>query len=177
MANVMFLASGRGSNFQSFVDHARLGVLKNVSLCALVANHQGTKVVDRAKEAKIPSFEIEGVSRRKFESSKEKEQARLAFDTKCISISKTYDIDYVILAGFDQILTKSFVDSFPFRILNIHPAYDLKSFGGENMVGTKVHSAVIASKKTYSGCSVHLVTSAVDEGPPLLKKKVAFLLQ
>ncbi|MHB1908893.1 MAG: phosphoribosylglycinamide formyltransferase [Nitrososphaerales archaeon] len=175
MAKVMFLASGRGSNFQSFVDHVKLGVLKSASLSALIVNHQRAKVVERAKEAKIPTFEIEGVSGRKFVSDNEKEQARLAFDAECISVAKTYGIDYVILAGFDQILTKSFVDNYPLRILNIHPAYDLKSFGGKNMVGMKVHSAVIASKRAYSGCSVHLVTSSVDEGPSILKEKVPVL--
>ncbi len=173
--NVLFLASGRGSNFQAFVDHLRLGVLKEVSIKALICNRPGAPVVQRAREAEVPVFEIEGIAGKKFEPKEKRELARLAFDNECISISKLYEIDYVILAGFDQVLTKSFVDNFPFRILNIHPAYDLQLFGGSNMVGSKVHESVIASGARYSGCSVHLVTSAVDQGPIISKKRVSVL--
>jgi phosphoribosylglycinamide formyltransferase-1 len=173
--NILFLSSGRGSNFQSFVDHVRLDILKNVSIKALVCNHLGAQVLQRAKAANITAFEIEGVTGKKFNSSKEKDEARLAFDNECVAISKTFDIDYVILAGFDQILTKSFNDNFPYRILNIHPAYDLRVFGGRNMVGSKVHEAVIAQKMRYSGCSVHLVTNSIDQGPVVMKKRVDIL--
>jgi len=109
---------------------------------------------------------------KRISSREERSKARLAFDNQCLSIVKTYNIDYIILAGFDQILSKTFVDSCPFRILNIHPAYDLKTYGGKNMVGSKVHASVLASGAKYSGCTVHLVTNNVDQGPAILKKKV-----
>jgi phosphoribosylglycinamide formyltransferase-1 len=173
--NVLFLASGRGSNFQSFVDHQRLGILKETSISAVICNHRGAQVVERAKSAGIACFEIEGVSGKKFRTVEERDEARLAFDHESLSISKTCRADYIVLAGFDQILTKSFIDSFPNKILNIHPAYDLKSFGGRNMVGEKVHEEVLARKMKYSGCSVHLVTASVDQGPAILKRRVDVL--
>ncbi len=170
--NVIFLASGRGTNFQSFVDHGRLGVLRNITIKGLICNHLGTQVLERAKAANLQTFEIEGVAGRKFGTREERDLARLAFDNECVSIGKKFEIDYVILAGFDQILTRSFTENFPFRILNIHPAYDLRLFGGKNMLGSKVHEAVIAQKMKYSGCSVHFVTCSVDQGPVIMKKKI-----
>jgi phosphoribosylglycinamide formyltransferase-1 len=173
--NILFLGSGRGTNFQSFVDHVRLGILKNVAIKGLICNHPGAQVIQRAKAANVPAFEFEGVSGKKFGSTEEKDRARLAFDNESVSISKMLAADYVILAGFDQILTKSFTDNFPYRILNIHPAYDLRTFGGKNMVGTKVHECVISQRMPYSGCSVHIVTSTVDQGPVVMKKRVDVL--
>jgi phosphoribosylglycinamide formyltransferase-1 len=149
--------------------------LKDISINALICNHPGAQVIQRARNAEITTFEIEGVTGKKFGSKVERHQARLAFDNECVSISKTLDIHYIVLAGFDQILTKSFTDIFPYRILNIHPAYDLKLFGGRNMVGLKVHEAILAHKMNYSGCAVHFVTGVVDQGPVILKKRVRVL--
>lgn len=175
MKNVLFLASRRGSNFQSFVDHVRLGVLTDVAIRGVICNHKGASVLDRARSADIQAYEIDGVAGKSFDSALKKDEARLAFDNECMSIAETLGIDFVILAGFDQILTKSFTDRFPFRILNIHPAYDVKRFGGKNMVGERVHQAVINGKASYSGCTIHIVTSDVDRGPILLKKRVDVL--
>jgi phosphoribosylglycinamide formyltransferase 1 len=175
LKNALFLASGRGSNFQSFADHVRLGVLKDVAIKGVICNHKGARVINRARLAEIQAYEIDGVAGKLFGSTLKKEEARLTFDNECISIAETLGIDFVILAGFDQILSKSFTDRFPYRILNIHPAYDLKRFGGKNMVGERVHQAVISNGASFSGCTIHLVTSDVDRGPILLKKVVDVL--
>ena len=55
------------------------------------------------------------------------------------------------------------------RVLNIHPAL-LPSFGGPGMYGSKVHTAVIDSGAPVSGCTVHFVNDAYDEGPIVLQK-------
>jgi phosphoribosylglycinamide formyltransferase-1 len=175
MKNVLFLASGRGSNFQSFVDHIRLGVLRDVAIKGLICNHKGARVLERARSVDVQTYEIEGVAGRTFDSALKKDEARLAFDNECVSVADSLGIDFVVLTGFDQIITKSFTDSFPFRILNIHPAYDLKRFGGKNMLGEKVHQAVVDNKAPYSGCAIHFVTSDVDQGPVVLKKRVDLL--
>ncbi|MGI0091432.1 MAG: formyltransferase family protein, partial [Nitrososphaerales archaeon] len=52
----------------------------------------------------------------------------------------------------------------------IHPAYDLKRFGGKNMVGRKVHELALNSGAKYSGCTIHFVTNDLDLGPIVLKR-------
>lgn len=175
MNKILFLASGRGSNFGAFVDHVRLGILQNASIACLISNHPGTGAVKIAKESGIPFYEIEGVSGKKFDSIEARKRAREKFDEECLSIARNQNADYLLLAGFDQILTPVLIDNFHLRILNIHPAYDTVRFGGRNMVGSKVHQSVIDQKEVYSGCTVQIVTSTVDEGPAIVKKRVDLL--
>ena len=172
MKNLMILASGRGTDFQAILDHEKLGVLQDSRISCVVCNHDGARVIERAKSAGVRVFVVEGVTGRKFRSHDERELQRSKFDEECLKIAGDQSIDTVILAGFDQIVSRKFVESLKFKILNIHPAYDLKQFGGKNMVGLKVHEAVIRSGCTYSGCTVHFVTPDLDMGPPILKKKV-----
>jgi phosphoribosylglycinamide formyltransferase 1 len=167
---LLVLASGRGTDFQAIVDHRQLGILQGVEICGLVCNHLGAPVTQRAEHAGITHFEFEGATGRKFDTREDKETARSNFEEHCLEVIQELSIDYIALAGFDQIASNGFVDRCKLRILNIHPALDLKRFGGKNMVGRKVHELVLASGAKYSGCTVHFVTNEIDLGPVILKK-------
>ena len=169
---VMVLASGRGTDFQAIADHLQLGILRNVELSCLVCNHSDAPVLGRAEKMGVKALFFEGVTGLKFSSVKDREEKRLEFDRRCISLVREMELGLVVLAGFDQILTSQFVEACPFKILNIHPAYDLRRFGGKNRVGRKVHELVLQSGANYSGCTVHYVTADVDLGPAFLKKRV-----
>ena len=166
------LASGRGTDFQAIADHQQLGIFENLEVGALLCNHEDAPVIERARRAGIKAVVIQGVTGRKFESPEKKESARVEFDRKCLSILRSEEIDLVALAGFDQLLSKELVDFFKFKILNIHPAYDLVKYGGKNMIGRKVHELVLKSGARYSGCTVHFVTNDIDLGPAVLKSRV-----
>lgn len=172
MERVLVIASGRGTDFQAIVDHRALGIFSGVEIVGLVCNHKDAPVIKRAENAGVKSYFFQGVTGETFSSREEKEKARTAFDTKCIETVRNLNADLVALAGFDQIISRNFVDACKFKVLNIHPAYDLKRFGGKNMVGKKVHELVLNSAAKYSGCTIHFVTNDVDGGPVVLKKKV-----
>src|SRR3989338_9005829 len=93
------------------------------------------------------------------------------FDKKLIEIISNYSVDLIVLAGYMRILTNEFINSFPNKIINIHPAL-LPDFGGRGMYGKRVHEAVLKSGKTESGCTVHFVTDEVDAGPIIAQRKV-----
>ena len=76
---------------------------------------------------------------------------------------------YVVLAGYMRILTESFVDKWDGRMLNIHPSL-LPKYTGLN-----THQRAIDAGDSVAGCSVHLVTAALDEGPVLAQMEVALL--
>jgi phosphoribosylglycinamide formyltransferase 1 len=166
------LASGRGTDFRAIAEHVSLGILKNITIVGLLCNHDGAQVIERAHSFGIPCKVIQGVSGRKYATLQDKEVARSVFDKNCIDVLHNMGADLIALAGFDQILSATIVDSFEFRILNIHPAYDLRRFGGRNMVGRKVHEEVLKSGAEYSGCTIHFVTNDIDGGPILLKRMV-----
>ena len=172
---LLVLASGRGSDFQAIMDHEILGIFRNVKVEGLVCNHKGAKVIERAKNSRIDVFELEGVAGKTFQSTPERNTAREKFDEQCLQIASKLNIDLIVLAGFDQIVSKKLTESYLNKIINIHPAIDLIRFGGKNMIGRKVHELVIKSGDDCSGCTVHYVISNVDLGPPILKKTTRVL--
>ncbi|MEO0343690.1 MAG: phosphoribosylglycinamide formyltransferase [Pseudomonadota bacterium] len=78
-------------------------------------------------------------------------------------------INFICLAGFMQILDAWFVDKWKDRILNIHPSL-LPKYKGLN-----THQRAIDAGDTEAGCSVHLVTAELDDGPILAQAKVPIL--
>ncbi|MFZ4506275.1 MAG: phosphoribosylglycinamide formyltransferase [Fimbriimonas sp.] len=75
---------------------------------------------------------------------------------------------FLCLAGFMRMVPAEVLVAFPDRVLNIHPSL-LPKFGGKGMYGEHVHTAVLAAGEHESGCTVHLVNEAYDEGKHLLQ--------
>ena len=80
-----------------------------------------------------------------------------------LSVCKSHDIDFIVLAGFLKKVTPLIIQAFPGRIVNLHPSL-LPKFGGKGMYGKYVHEAVIASKEKKSGITIHLVNEVFDQG-------------
>jgi phosphoribosylglycinamide formyltransferase 1 len=78
-------------------------------------------------------------------------------------------IDLVAMAGFGTIVTGTFHGAFPGRVLNTHPAL-LPDFKGWHAV-----RATLAAGVTVSGCTVHVATEALDDGPVLAQRRVDVL--
>lgn len=89
---------------------------------------------------------------------------RFAHDEALASVLRYYGVTLVCLAGYMRIVGEPLLTAYPNHILNIHPSL-LPRFGGPGMVGKRVHQAVLAAGEVTSGCSVHVVTAGVDEGP------------
>ncbi len=77
--------------------------------------------------------------------------------------------EYVVLAGYMRILSDSFVEKWPERMLNIHPSLLPK------YKGLDTYQRAIDAGDSHSGCSVHLVTPELDDGPVLAQTEVAIL--
>ncbi len=76
-------------------------------------------------------------------------------------------IEIIALAGYMRILTPFLVDAWEGRMLNIHPSLLPK------YPGLDTHARAIAAGEAEAGCTVHLVTAGVDEGPILGQARVA----
>ncbi|MBL4804877.1 MAG: phosphoribosylglycinamide formyltransferase, partial [Alphaproteobacteria bacterium] len=155
------LISGNGSNLQALIDAcAQSDFPAQISL--VISNNPDAYGLHRARDAGIKAVIINHKdynSRGEFE-----DEIQAALDKQ--------PIDLICLAGFMRILTPSFVERWPDRILNTHPSL-LPKFGGEGMYGMNVHKAVIEAGETETGCSIHYVIPEVDQGPVILQKTVS----
>ena len=96
-----------------------------------------------------------------------KNKKRDVFDLEMSQILESKKIDLILLIGFMRILSPGFVDVWGGKILNVHPSLLPKYAGGMN---SDVHESVLAAGDKETGCTVHLVTKEVDEGPILIQK-------
>jgi phosphoribosylglycinamide formyltransferase-1 len=78
------------------------------------------------------------------------------------------------LAGFLLKFPQNIIQSFPDKIINIHPAL-LPKFGGKGMYGMNVHRAVLENKEVETGITIHFVNENYDEGSIIFQKSVPLL--
>jgi phosphoribosylglycinamide formyltransferase 1 len=91
---------------------------------------------------------------------------RNAYTHRVIDALKRHQVDVIAMAGFGTILGSDIFSVYPGRILNTHPAL-LPAFKGWHAV----RDALAAGVKV-TGCTVHIATEAVDEGPILAQEAV-----
>ena len=94
-----------------------------------------------------------------------------AFEDAIIAQLTACEIDLIVLAGFLAILSKRFTDTYPRRILNVHPSL-IPSFCGEGFYGLRVHEAALAKGVKVTGATVHYVNEIPDGGEIILQKAV-----
>lgn len=149
------MASGAGTNLQAIIDRAAAGIL-DVSVEVVLSNRPDAQALARAERHHIPTKVLE---RKAFPS-------RSAYDEGLIAVLRDKGCEAVILAGYMLVLTKVFIDAFPMRILNIHPAL-LPSFPGTNGIGNAFSYGV-----KLTGPTVHFVNEEVDGGPIVIQAAV-----
>jgi len=152
------LASGGGTNLQAIIDRCQDGTLA-AEIAVVITNNPGAGALDRASKAGIKTLCI---NHRDFSQ-------REAFDNTVVSALQENEIDLVVLAGFMRIITQTFIDAFPERIINIHPAL-LPAFPGLH-----VQQQAIDYGARFSGCTVHFVDGGVDTGPIIMQAVVPIL--
>jgi phosphoribosylglycinamide formyltransferase 1 len=126
----------------------------------VVSNNSDAGALEYARKHKIPNLHLSLVKC-------SNDLAR--FEGEIMHAMKNNGVDIVALAGYLKKLPDGFVDTFKYKILNVHPAL-LPSFGGSGLYGLRVHEAVLARGCKVSGATVHFVTQEYDAGPIVLQK-------
>ena len=139
--NILVLVSGNGTNLQALIEATENGVLKNVSIEAVLSNRPHAFALKRAESAFIKHLTIVP------DKNIPKERRMRDFSDKVLAFAKENNIKLIVLAGFLLILEGDIIDSYKGRIINIHPSL-LPKFGGAGMYGNKVHEAVLSSGET-----------------------------
>lgn len=149
------LVSGSGTNLQSIIDSVDKGLL-DADIRVIISNNPDAYALKRAKRHNIPAVIIE------HGHFKEREK----FDREMINILRSYSVELVVMAGFMRILSPVFLEAFPMRVMNIHPAL-LPSFPGLHAQQKAFEYGV-----KFSGCTVHFVDDGVDTGPVIIQAVV-----
>jgi len=146
-ASLAVLASGRGSNFASIADACEKDQV-DARPDILISNNEHAGALSRAERRGIRAEFIPYDT-----------EDRESFERRAVQLIEAEDCDLVVLAGFMKILTSYFVSHFEDRILNIHPSL-LPSFRG-----LKAQKQALDYGVKVTGCTVHVVTETVDDGP------------
>jgi phosphoribosylglycinamide formyltransferase 1 len=154
------LISGNGSNMQAIIDNINTNTL-NAEISIVISDNKEALGLKRAEQAGIKSIYI---NPGKFKTKLEPE-----IEQEYINCLKEHNVDLVCLAGFMRIIKDSFINSFPNKIINIHPAL-LPSFPGLNAQKQAFDYSV-----KVSGCTVHFVDNKIDNGPIIMQKTVPVL--
>lgn len=150
--NIAILGSGKGSNATEICAYFAKHPSIYVKLLASNRPEKGFYAI--ADEFNVSVFELQ--------KDREKE-----FLEKCSELN----ISWLILAGYLKKIPSSVIETFPNRILNIHPAL-LPKFGGKGMYGLHVHKAVLQAGEKKSGITIHRVSEEYDEGDIVFQKEL-----
>lgn len=158
--NIGVLISGRGSNLRSLIE-AQVGGQLSAEIATVISNVPDASGLEIAASHGIP---IKVINHKEFDSRKNFEEAL----NKALILA---DIDLICLAGFMRILSDTFVRNWRDRLINVHPSL-LPSFKGLN-----THERALEAGVCFTGCTIHFVRPAMDDGPIILQAAIPTLPQ
>src|SRR5688572_11993081 len=131
------LISGRGSNMVSLVDAVKTGEIPASEVAVVISDKRDAAGLAKAKERGVDTVVIE-----------RKGRTREEHDAEIIAELRKRGVELVCLAGYMRLLSSSFIQAFPDRIVNIHPSL-LPAYSG-----LAVHERVLIAGEKISGCTV-----------------------
>jgi phosphoribosylglycinamide formyltransferase 1 len=157
---LVVLISGHGSNLQAILDAGATGGLR-AQVVAVISNQEEALGLERARRAGIPAIHL----------AKAASQTRRAYDAELSDLVAGYRPDWIVLAGWMRLLTSAFLDRFPNRVVNLHPALP-GTFPGVDAI-ERALQAFRRGEIGYTGVMVHLVPDeGIDSGPVLAQAVV-----
>jgi phosphoribosylglycinamide formyltransferase-1 len=153
--NIGILLSGRGSNFVAIADNIDAGRIPGARIAVVISNRPEAPGIEIARQRGLDARVIPS-----------KGKQREEHDREVVALLKEKKVELVCLAGYMRLLSAWFVQQFPNRVLNIHPAL-LPSFPG--LEGQK---QALEYGVKVSGCTVHFVDEQLDHGAIIVQKSV-----
>ena len=149
------LLSGSGTNLQAIIDAIQAGKL-DATIELVVSSRPSAYGLKRAEAAGLQTLTL----------SKETYEDSFVADMVIATELKRYDVDYVVMAGYMRKVGAPILESFPNRVLNLHPAL-LPSFRGAHAIQDAYEYGV-----KVTGVTVHLANADYDCGPIIAQRPV-----
>ena len=151
---IVLFASGSGTNVENIIKYFKNN--HQVEVINVFTNNPKAGVIERVRPFKIPVNIFDKV--------------QLNSGVLCKQI-KLLNPDLIVLAGFLLKIPLAFINTFTFKIVNIHPSL-LPNHGGKGMYGDRVHQSVKDAGDHETGISIHYVNENYDEGSIIFQSKV-----
>ena len=158
MNHLGILLSGRGSNFLAIADNIEIGKIPNTEIAVVISNKPYVPGIEAAEKRGLNAHVIQS-----------KDLSRAEHDAAIVACLREHRVDLVCLAGYMRLISPTFLDAFPNRILNIHPSL-LPAFPGLDAQRQALEYGV-----QISGCTVHFVDENLDHGAIILQRSVPVL--
>ncbi len=162
MVPIGVLASGRGSNLEAVLDAVDNHYLTKCEVKIVISNRPNAPALEIPRKHHVETITLDdkGVPKKNWD-----------YDQKTIAALQSRGVapktGLIVLAGYLRILSEQFVDLYPRRIINVHPAL-LPSFPG-----LEAQKQALDHGVKVTGCTVHFVDREVDHGPIILQTPVA----
>ena len=151
---IVVFASGSGTNFVNINEN-----IINGRVVLLISNNPKCGAIDYAKKNGV-DYQIINDFRYPKDKNKEYE-----------TVLNEYQPDVILLAGFMKKIPNNIIQLYKNKIMNIHPSL-LPKYGGQGYYGIKVHEAVIESKDSVTGVTIHFIDNEYDRGPIIMQAEV-----
>ena len=167
------LISGSGTNLQALIDAIESHELPGVAIALVVSNNIDAYGLERAHRHHLQAMHLPW-------------QDRAQSEARLTTWLRLFQVDLIVLAGWMRILSANFLEQFPRRVINIHPALLPDDGTGSSYTtsdGTRIpvfrglHAVrqALAAGVKVTGSTVHFVTPEVDAGPVICREEVAIL--
>jgi phosphoribosylglycinamide formyltransferase 1 len=179
---VAVLLSGSGSNLQALIDAQQSGDL-GAEIVLVLADRADAYGLQRALQHALPAAFVP--LPRPAGPPEARAAARAAWERHLLGVLNTFDPDLVLLSGFMRVLSAAFLAGCRAQVINQHPAL-LPDHGGDTVTtsggvvipalrGAHVVAEALRRGLPVTGCTIHRVTPAVDDGPVLATAEVPVL--
>jgi phosphoribosylamine--glycine ligase/phosphoribosylaminoimidazole synthetase len=149
---VAALCSGNGTSLRMFLDHLAASPAPPASVELVVSNRAGSIALALTRQRGIPTLYVP-----------KREEHRL------IAVLRAHQIDAVFLIGYDAIVGSQLIAEHKDKLINVHPSLLPRHAGSFDR---NVHQAVLSAGDTHTGCTFHVVTDDVDQGPVVLQRQI-----
>lgn len=168
MHNLAVLISGNGSNLQAILDAVDNGDLPGARVALVISNRKDTYGMQRAFKHGVPAVYFPKLP------YTNAGRPRADYDADLARIVQSFDVDWVVQAGWMHIFTDAFIRVYPSRIVNLHPALP-GTFPGAHGIAD-AFAAYQRGEIDHTGVMVHLVPDeAVDAGPVIVQEMIPIL--
>ena len=156
MVNFAVFASGNGSNFENIVNHLQDGTITGAKAAVLIVDKEHAYAIERAKKLKIPYHYVDPKAY----------GGKVGYETEVMRILKEYEVELIVLAGYMRFIGSVLLQNYPYRIINLHPAY-LPAFPGAHSI-----QDAFDAKAAFTGVTIHYVDEGVDTGEIIHQEKI-----